>query len=191
VGFFKYAEEKSMVGFLGINVPLEAKPHAQAFSADVAVQAGVFLLSKTFGYAPEQPAWKRYFWTHFWAAPQFYVTVIFVVVGWILWRRGLRLHKYKNLTGRGHALTMASLLYGLFMAAFYVIEELTEPAIEGTGTDYTMHMRHWAIAGMGLSFIGVVIAFAGRGAPRLLMILLMIAFFGWWFFVEGLSHLTW
>ena len=180
-----------MVGFLGINVPLEAKPHAQAFSADVAVQAGVFLLSKTFGYAPEQPAWKRYFWTHFWAAPQFYVTVIFVVVGWILWRRGLRLHKYKNLTGRGHALTMASLLYGLFMAAFYVIEELTEPAIEGTGTDYTMHMRHWAIAGMGLSFIGVVIAFAGRGAPRLLMILLMIAFFGWWFFVEGLSHLTW
>src|SRR5215472_10872515 len=86
--------------------------------------AGVFLLSKAFGYASEQPAWKKYFWTHFWAAPQFYVTVIFVAVAWILWRRGLRLHKYMNLTGVERGFTIAGVLYGLYMAAFYEIEEL-------------------------------------------------------------------
>jgi hypothetical protein len=63
VGFSKYAEEKSWLGdhmasWGMLNAPLEAKVHAQAFSADVAVQAVVFLLSETFGYAPEQPAWK-------------------------------------------------------------------------------------------------------------------------------------
>lgn len=132
-----------------------------------------------------------YFWKNLFLDPLVYVPVIVVMVASMLWWRGLRLNKYKNITVRGITCTIASLICGLIMVAFYAIKNFTEPAIEGAGIRYMMHERHWATAGMVLSVIGVVIAIFGRGAARILIILLMMASFAGWFFLRELSYLTW
>ena len=131
-----------------------------------------------------------YFWTHIFFYPPFYIPVGVVIVAWFFWRRGLRLNKYENLTARGCTLTNASLIYGIFMAAFYVIEGLTEPSIASGEKRYMMHGQQWGKAGMALSVIGVLIAVCGRGAARILIALLMMALFAWWYFIEAISHFT-
>lgn len=129
-----------------------------------------------------------YFWTHIWFDPQFYVPVVVAIVAWFFWRRGLQLNKYQNLTATRRILTNASLVYGIVMAAFYVIEELTSPSVRERG--YMIHGQQWGKAGMVLSAIGVVIALRGRGAARIMMTLLMVVLFVWWWFLEGISHFT-
>ena len=128
-----------------------------------------------------------YFWTHIWLAPQFYVPVVLVITAYLFWNRGVRLKKYGADGMWRRIFTAASLVYGLIMAGFYLVEEYTSPA---QGPNYMMHYRHWAIVGIWLAAVGVVLSIVGRGAARVIMTLLMLALLWWWWFVWSLSFLT-